>query len=36
MEAGHLRVDWPVHRFFDPQLPPPAAAAFLKGELPWQ
>ena len=36
LEAGRLRVDWPTERFFDPQYPPPAAAAFLKGELPWQ
>jgi tungstate transport system ATP-binding protein len=34
LDAGRLRVDLPVERFFaDP--PPAAAAHFLKGELPW-
>jgi tungstate transport system ATP-binding protein len=35
LDAGRLVVDLPADLFFDPQRPPPAAAAFLKGELPW-
>ena len=35
LEAGRLVVDLPVDRFFNDTLPP-AAAQFLKGELPWQ
>jgi tungstate transport system ATP-binding protein len=35
LEAGRVLADLPVDRFFDPVQPPPAAAAFLKGELPW-
>lgn len=34
LEAGRLVVDLPVERFFQDTLPP-AAAQFLKGELPW-
>ena len=34
LEAGRLVVDLPVDRFFNDTLPP-AAAQFLKGELPW-
>ncbi len=34
LEAGRLVVDLPVDRFFRDSLPP-AAAQFLKGELPW-
>jgi tungstate transport system ATP-binding protein len=34
LEAGRLVVDLPVDRFFHDALPP-AAAQFLKGELPW-
>ncbi|MDP4299626.1 ATP-binding cassette domain-containing protein [Leptothrix discophora] len=34
LEAGRLVVDLPVDRFFHDTLPP-AAAQFLKGELPW-
>ena len=34
LEAGRLVVDLPVDRFFRDTLPP-AAAQFLKGELPW-
>ena len=36
LEQGQLRADLPVDQFFDPVNPPAAAAAFLKGELPWQ
>jgi len=35
LEAGRLAVDLPTTSFFDPEHPPPEAAAFLKGELPW-
>jgi tungstate transport system ATP-binding protein len=35
LEAGRVLADLPVALFFDPERPPPAAAAFLKGELPW-
>lgn len=35
LEGGRLLVDLPTERFFDPHQPPAAAAAFLKGELPW-
>ena len=35
LEAGQVLVDLPTDRFFDPQQPPAAASAFLKGELPW-
>ncbi|OYU76010.1 MAG: hypothetical protein CFE45_32005 [Burkholderiales bacterium PBB5] len=35
LEAGRVVVDLPVDRFFNDALPP-AAALFLKGELPWQ
>jgi tungstate transport system ATP-binding protein len=35
LEGGRLRADLPTARFFDPKDPPAAAAAFLKGELPW-
>ena len=35
LDGGRLRVDLPVDRFFDPVQPPPEAAAFLQGELPW-
>jgi tungstate transport system ATP-binding protein len=35
LDAGRVRVDLPCDRFFDPLQPPAAAAAFLKGELPW-
>lgn len=35
LDAGRILADLPVDRFFDPVNPPPAAAAFLKGELPW-
>ena len=35
LEAGRVVVDQPVDRFFNDALPP-AAALFLKGELPWQ
>ena len=34
LEAGQLVVDLPADRFFNDTLPP-AAAQFLKGELPW-
>ena len=34
LEAGRLLVDLPVAKFFDRDLPQPAAQ-FLKGELPW-
>jgi tungstate transport system ATP-binding protein len=34
LEAGRIVVDLPVDRFFHDTLPP-AAAQFLKGELPW-
>ena len=36
LEQGRVLADLPVDAFFDPGQPPPAAAAFLKGELPWQ
>jgi tungstate transport system ATP-binding protein len=36
VEQGRVAADEPVERFFDPERPPPAAATFLKGELPWQ
>jgi tungstate transport system ATP-binding protein len=36
LEQGRILADEPAERFFDPLHPPPAAAAFLKGELPWQ
>ncbi|MFY9513879.1 MAG: ATP-binding cassette domain-containing protein, partial [Rubrivivax sp.] len=35
LDAGRLLADLPTSDFFDHQHPPPAAAAFLKGELPW-
>ena len=35
LDAGRLLVDLPAGQFFDPKRPPSAAAAFLKGELPW-
>lgn len=35
LEQGRVLADLPVDRFFDPLDPPAAAAAFLKGELPW-
>ena len=35
LDHGRLRLDLPTDRFFDPQRPPPEAAGFLKGELPW-
>jgi tungstate transport system ATP-binding protein len=35
LDGGRLLADLPVQQFFDPEQPPPAAAAFLKGELPW-
>lgn len=35
LEGGRLLADLPTERFFDPRQPPAAAAAFLKGELPW-
>jgi tungstate transport system ATP-binding protein len=35
LEAGRVRADLPADLFFDPRQPPAAAAAFLKGELPW-
>jgi tungstate transport system ATP-binding protein len=35
LDAGRVRVDLPCERFFDVQQPPAAAAAFLRGELPW-
>jgi tungstate transport system ATP-binding protein len=35
LEAGRVVVDLPVDRFFNDELPP-AAAQFLKGELPWR
>jgi tungstate transport system ATP-binding protein len=34
LEGGRLLVDRPTQSFFDDPLPP-AAAAFVKGELPW-
>ena len=34
LEDGHLLVDRPTEAFFNDPLPP-AAAAFVKGELPW-
>jgi tungstate transport system ATP-binding protein len=35
LEQGRVLADLPVDLFFDPKNPPPAAAAFLAGELPW-
>ncbi len=35
LEGGRLLADLPTETFFDPRDPPAAAAAFLKGELPW-
>jgi tungstate transport system ATP-binding protein len=35
LEAGRLLADLPCDLFFDTRQPPTAAAAFLKGELPW-
>ncbi|HMR68951.1 MAG TPA: phosphate ABC transporter ATP-binding protein [Rubrivivax sp.] len=35
LDHGRLRLDLPTERFFDPQRPPPEAAEFLRGELPW-
>jgi tungstate transport system ATP-binding protein len=35
LDRGRLLVDLPTAAFFDPRQPPAAAAAFLKGELPW-
>lgn len=35
LEGGRVLADLPVHLFFDPEQPPAAAAAFLRGELPW-
>ena len=35
LEGGRLLADLPSETFFDPRHPPAAAAAFLKGELPW-
>jgi tungstate transport system ATP-binding protein len=35
LDAGVVRADLPTGQFFDPLRPPPAAASFLKGELPW-
>jgi tungstate transport system ATP-binding protein len=35
LDTGRILADLPVDRFFDPVNPPPEAAAFLKGELPW-
>lgn len=35
LDAGQVLADAPVAVFFDPLQPPAAAAAFLKGELPW-
>ncbi len=35
LEGGRVRADLATERFFDPRQPPAAAAAFLKGELPW-
>jgi tungstate transport system ATP-binding protein len=33
--GGRVQADLATERFFDPRHPPAAAAAFLKGELPW-
>jgi len=35
LEDGAIAADLPTERFFDPHRPPAAAAAFLRGELPW-
>jgi tungstate transport system ATP-binding protein len=35
LDRGQVLADLPVDLFFDPVNPPAAAAAFLKGELPW-
>jgi tungstate transport system ATP-binding protein len=35
LERGRLLACLPTAAFFDPRQPPKAAAAFLKGELPW-
>lgn len=35
LEGGRLLADLATERFFDARQPPAAAAAFLKGELPW-
>jgi tungstate transport system ATP-binding protein len=35
LEGGRLLCDLPAAVFFDLRQPPAAAAAFLKGELPW-
>jgi tungstate transport system ATP-binding protein len=35
LEGGRLLACLPTAAFFDPRRPPTAAAAFLKGELPW-
>lgn len=35
LEGGRVLADLPVDLFFDLEQPPAAAAAFLKGELPW-
>jgi tungstate transport system ATP-binding protein len=35
LEGGHVLADLPTALFFDPVNPPAAAAAFLRGELPW-
>ncbi len=35
LEAGRMLTDLPCDLFFDTRQPPSAAAAFLKGELPW-
>jgi tungstate transport system ATP-binding protein len=35
LEDGRVLADLPTDAFFDPVRPPAAAAAFLKGELPW-
>jgi tungstate transport system ATP-binding protein len=35
LDAGRVLADLPCDDFFNPRQPPAAAAAFLKGELPW-
>jgi tungstate transport system ATP-binding protein len=35
LDAGRLLADLPVDAFFDHDHPPPQAASFLRGELPW-
>ena len=35
LDGGRVQADLPTGRFFDLHDPPAAAAAFLKGELPW-